>query len=91
MVRSPDGNYPKKVYGVSLDFQLVDEFRRLHPEVNFSAWVEQAIKAANSQISVLFKCTCGVVAAPLAWQAWKSTCPNCKHDHARERRLELVE
>jgi len=89
----PTINASKKVnYNMSINPDIVDEFRARSGVGNLSGWVEDCMLKFNLSRRELLRCTaCDVEARIEVWAGWKLRCPVCHVQHENSTSLIPVE
>jgi hypothetical protein len=90
MPRVPDEGEPKQRYSVTLNQDLVERLTLECKIDNLSGWLNERVREAVLNNSVVLKCGCGCTASPHLWQRWLLICPTCKADHAKLDRRERI-
>lgn len=89
----PTINASKKAnFTMSINPEVVDEFRERSGVQNLSGWVEDCMLKFNLSRRALLRCpTCDVEARIEVWAGWKLRCPACHVQHNSTTDLRPVE
>lgn len=80
----------KTAINITVNGELLARLKDECKVENISGWVNERIREAVLNNSVILKCACGCAASPHVWQRWLGICPTCRADHMKLDRRERI-